>query len=106
MSRPRHAGQSFLHFVPRAGLTCRRDKITNPCSFDSSCPLAHTLLYLPRGALRSGADELRVSFFLPKENHMNRKFTLALAAGALSIAGLSLADEPMKTPAASTTADT
>ncbi len=37
---------------------------------------------------------------------MNRKFTLALAAGALSIAGLSLADEPMKTPAASTTADT
>ena len=37
---------------------------------------------------------------------MNRKFTLALAAGALSIAGLSLADEPTKAPAASAGADT
>ena len=37
---------------------------------------------------------------------MNRKFTLVLAAGALSIAGLSLADEPTTAPAASTTADT
>ncbi|MGH8263790.1 MAG: EF-hand domain-containing protein [Steroidobacteraceae bacterium] len=36
---------------------------------------------------------------------MNRKFTLALAVGALSIAGLSLADEPTKAPASST-ADT